>query len=156
VDLFAQAAEAALAEAGLPARDVDVIVTVSSTGHRDAQPGGARHGPPGFPEPMRRACRCSAGLRRWGTGWRWPRGWPGRAGTVVLFVCVEICSLAFRIDEPSKADIVATALFGDGAAACVLRAGRGRFRRGHRRGRAHLARHPGHHGLAGRSRPAWA
>jgi alkylresorcinol/alkylpyrone synthase len=29
------------------------------------------------------------------------------------------------MDEPSKADIVATALFGDGAAACVLRAGEG-------------------------------
>jgi len=46
-------------------------------------------------------------------------------GGVVLMVCVELCSLAFRINEPSKADIVATALFGDGAAACVLRAGEG-------------------------------
>src|SRR5688500_11465650 len=32
VDLFARAAEAALAEAGLRGRDVDVIVTVSTTG----------------------------------------------------------------------------------------------------------------------------
>ena len=30
--------------------------------------------------------------------------------------------LAFRLDELTKANIVATALFGDGAAACVLRA----------------------------------
>ncbi|HKP79142.1 MAG TPA: hypothetical protein VJU34_08460, partial [Phenylobacterium sp.] len=36
---------------------------------------------------------------------------------------------AFRIEEPSKADIVATALFGDGAAACVLRAGSEGFAR---------------------------
>ena len=45
---------------------------------------------------------------------------PGRK---VLFVCLELCTLSFRLDRPSKADIVATALFGDGAAACVLQAG---------------------------------
>ena len=39
---------------------------------------------------------------------------------VVLLVAVELCSLAFRLEDLSKADIVATALFGDGAAACVL------------------------------------
>ena len=48
-------------------------------------------------------------------------------GATVLFVCVELCTLAFRMDQPSKADIVATALFGDGAAACVLRAGEAGF-----------------------------
>jgi predicted naringenin-chalcone synthase len=36
---------------------------------------------------------------------------------------VELCTLAFRLDKPTKANIVATALFGDGGAACVLRAG---------------------------------
>jgi alkylresorcinol/alkylpyrone synthase len=40
----------------------------------------------------------------------------------VLLVAVEICTLAFRLDELTKANIVATALFGDGAAACVLSA----------------------------------
>jgi alkylresorcinol/alkylpyrone synthase len=44
-----------------------------------------------------------------------------RPGTVVLMVAVETCTLAFRIDKLTKANIVATALFGDGAAACVLR-----------------------------------
>jgi alkylresorcinol/alkylpyrone synthase len=43
----------------------------------------------------------------------------------VLLVAVEICTLAFRLDELTKANIVATALFGDGAAACVLRADEG-------------------------------
>lgn len=41
-------------------------------------------------------------------------------GSRVLLVCVELCSLAFRLDEPSKTDIISTAIFGDGAAACVL------------------------------------
>ncbi len=38
-------------------------------------------------------------------------------------VAVELCTLAFRLDELTKANIVATALFGDGAGACVLRSG---------------------------------
>jgi len=38
-------------------------------------------------------------------------------------VAVELCTLSFRLDEMTKANIVATALFGDGAAACVVRAG---------------------------------
>jgi alkylresorcinol/alkylpyrone synthase len=42
---------------------------------------------------------------------------------VVLVVAVELCTLAFRLDKLSKENIVATALFGDGAAACVLRSG---------------------------------
>ncbi len=42
---------------------------------------------------------------------------------MVLLVAIELCSLAFRLDKLTKANIVATALFGDGAAACVLRAG---------------------------------
>ncbi len=46
-----------------------------------------------------------------------------RPGSVVLFVTIELCTLAFRLDELTKANIVATALFGDGAAACVVRAG---------------------------------
>jgi alkylresorcinol/alkylpyrone synthase len=45
-----------------------------------------------------------------------------RPGSIVLLVAVEVCTLAFRLDELTKANIVATALFGDGAAACVLRA----------------------------------
>jgi alkylresorcinol/alkylpyrone synthase len=41
-------------------------------------------------------------------------------GETVLLVAVELCTLAFREDEMTKANIVATALFGDGAAAAVL------------------------------------
>jgi alkylresorcinol/alkylpyrone synthase len=38
----------------------------------------------------------------------------------VLLVVIELCTLAFRPDEMTKSNIIATALFGDGAAACVL------------------------------------
>ena len=56
------------------------------------------------------------------------------------------------MDKLTKANVVATALFGDGAAAAVLRAGDGRASRSIAgAGRAHLARHPRHHGLGRRS-----
>src|SRR6202020_3371214 len=48
-----------------------------------------------------------------------------RPGTNVLLVAVELCSLALRHDELTKANIVAVSLFGDGAAAVILRAGDG-------------------------------
>jgi alkylresorcinol/alkylpyrone synthase len=41
----------------------------------------------------------------------------------VLFVTVELCSLTLRTENVDKADIITTALFGDGAAACVVRSG---------------------------------
>jgi alkylresorcinol/alkylpyrone synthase len=44
-----------------------------------------------------------------------------RPGSNVLLVAVELCSLAIRLDKLTKANIVALALFGDGAAAAVIR-----------------------------------
>ena len=41
-------------------------------------------------------------------------------GKTVLFLVVELCTLSFRRDDWSKSNIVATALFGDGAAAALL------------------------------------
>ena len=46
-----------------------------------------------------------------------------------LFVTVETCSISIRLDSDDPAAIVATALFGDGAAAAVVRAGEGGSRR---------------------------
>jgi alkylresorcinol/alkylpyrone synthase len=48
-----------------------------------------------------------------------------RPGSVVLVVTIELCSLAVRRDLATKANMVALALFGDGAAAAVLRSGPG-------------------------------
>src|SRR6201981_1636714 len=41
-------------------------------------------------------------------------------GKTVLFLVVELCALSFRRGDWSKSNIVATALFGDGAAAALL------------------------------------
>jgi alkylresorcinol/alkylpyrone synthase len=43
------------------------------------------------------------------------------AGAHVLFLTVDLCSLCLRVNDPSPAMFVATALFGDGAAGVLLR-----------------------------------
>ena len=121
--LFVQAARAALDRAGISARDVDVVVTVSSTGI--ATPSiEARVGPEmGFrPTVMRVPVfgrGCAGGVSGLALAARLARAEPGE---VVLLVVVELCTLACRIDRGSKADVISSALFGDGAAAAVLRA----------------------------------
>ena len=128
VDLFVTAAERALAEAGLRGCDVDAIVTVSSTGIATPSLEALAMGRLGFRSDAARVpvfgLGCAGGATGLALAARLAKSEPG---AVVLLVCVELCSLAFRLDEPSKADIVATALFGDGAAACVLRAGEAGF-----------------------------
>jgi alkylresorcinol/alkylpyrone synthase len=41
-------------------------------------------------------------------------------GSKVLFLAVELCALTFRKNDTSNSNIVATALFGDGAAGAIL------------------------------------
>jgi alkylresorcinol/alkylpyrone synthase len=128
VELFVQAAQAALEEAHLTGAEVDVIVTASSTGI--ATPSLEARAMPrmGFRTDAARVPVFGLGCAGGATGLALAaRLAAAEPGCVVLFVCVELCSLAFRTDAPSKADIVATALFGDGAAACVVKAGEGGF-----------------------------
>jgi alkylresorcinol/alkylpyrone synthase len=125
-ELFVQAAQAALAEAGLTGPQVDLIVTVSSTGIATPSLEARAMERMGFRPDAARipvfGLGCAGGATGLALASRLAAAQPG---AVVLFVTVELCSLAFRMDQPSKADIVATALFGDGAAACVLKAGEG-------------------------------
>ena len=43
-----------------------------------------------------------------------------RPGSHWLFLVVELCGLTFRSADQSKSNVIATALFGDGAAACLV------------------------------------
>ncbi len=122
--LFVEAAAKALAEAGKLASDVDTVVTVSSTGL--ATPGiDARVAEQmGFRADVERVpvfgLGCAGGVTGLGLGARLAQS---RPGSCVLVVAVELCSVAFRMDKLTKENIVATALFADGAAACVLQSG---------------------------------
>jgi alkylresorcinol/alkylpyrone synthase len=122
-DLFVDAATKALASAGLVASDVDCVVTISSTGIATPSLEARAAGCLGFRADIERVpvfgLGCAGGVSGLSIASRLAQS---RPGSVVLLVAVEICTLAFRLDELTKANIVATALFGDGAAACVLRA----------------------------------
>ncbi|OJF90761.1 chalcone synthase [Rhizobium sp. 58] len=122
-ELFVKAANAALQSAGLSADEVDIVVTVSSTGIATPSLEARVAGNMGFRADIERVpvfgLGCAGGVSGFSIASRLAAS---RPGTVVLLVAVETCTLAFRIDKLTKANIVATALFGDGAAACVLRA----------------------------------
>jgi alkylresorcinol/alkylpyrone synthase len=124
--LFVEAASAALDEAGLTGGDVDVIVTVSSTGIATPTLEARAMSQMGFRPDAARVpvfgLGCAGGVTGLGLAGKLAKATPG---AVVLLVVVEVCSVAFRSEGLTDSDIVATALFGDGAAACVLRTAEG-------------------------------
>jgi alkylresorcinol/alkylpyrone synthase len=125
-DLFIAAAQKALAAAGCAASDVDTIVTISSTGIATPSLEARVAGRLGFRPDVERVpvfgLGCAGGVTGLAIAGRLAQA---RPGSTVLVVAVEVCSTAFRLDHLTKANMVATALFGDGAAAAVVRAGEG-------------------------------
>jgi alkylresorcinol/alkylpyrone synthase len=122
-ELFVEAATRALDAARIEADQVDTIVTISSTGIATPSLEARVAGRLGFRPDVERVpvfgLGCAGGVSGFSIASRLACS---RPGSIVLLVAVEVCTLAFRLDELTKANVVATALFGDGAAACVLRA----------------------------------
>lgn len=120
-DLFKKAASVALSDAGLKAKDVDTIVTISSTGIATPTIEARVLSEMGFRKTVRRVpvfgLGCAGGITGLGLAGRLAVADPG---SVVLLVVIELCTLAFRNDEMTKSNLIATALFGDGAAAAVI------------------------------------
>ena len=123
-DLFVAAAQKALSQAGCQASEVDTIVTISSTGVATPSLEARVAGRMGFRADVERVpifgLGCAGGVNGLAIASRLAQA---RPGSTVLAVAVEVCSTAFRLDHLTKANMVATALFADGAAACILRAG---------------------------------
>jgi alkylresorcinol/alkylpyrone synthase len=125
-ELFVAAASKALDRCGLTAADVDAIVTVSSTGIAAPSLEARAALELGFNPHVLRVpvfgLGCAGGVAGLAIASRLAEA---RPGTNVLLVAVELCTLAVRLDQLTKANIVALALFGDGAAAAIVRAGGG-------------------------------
>lgn len=119
--LFVQAASNALVSAGVAASDIDAIVTVSSTGIATPTLEARAAAELGFRPDVLRVpvfgLGCAGGLSGLALGVQLAHANPGGR---ILVVAVELCTLSFRKDTLTKANIVATALFADGAAAAVL------------------------------------
>jgi alkylresorcinol/alkylpyrone synthase len=124
--LFVEVAGKALANAGLAGADIGTVVTVCSTGIATPSLDARVARRMGFRSDVSRVpvfgLGCAGGASGLSIASRLAQA---RPGTNVLLVAVELCSLALRHDELTKANIVAVSLFGDGAAAIVLRAGDG-------------------------------
>lgn len=124
--MFVDASRQALDRAGLKASEIDTVVTVSSTGITTPSLEARVAGEMGFKAGIERVpvfgLGCAGGVSGLAIAARLAQS---RPGANVLLVAVETCTLSFRADQLTKANVVATALFGDGAAALVLRAEEG-------------------------------
>src|SRR6266436_4102951 len=124
--LFVDVAQKALATAHLAGSDIDTVVTVCSTGIATPSLEARVARVMGFRSDVTRVpvfgLGCAGGVSGLSIASRLAQA---RPGTNVLLVALELCTLAVRHDELTKANVVAASLFGDGAAAAILRAGDG-------------------------------
>ena len=119
VGLLKQVALDALAGASLECRDIDVIVVVSTTGVAVPSLDARLMEVLPFRRDIQRlpifGLGCGGGVMGMSRA-----AAHARSGSRVLFLVVELCTLTFCPNDRTKSNIVATALFGDGAAGAVL------------------------------------
>lgn len=120
VALLESAARVCLDRAGRDFDEVDAIVTVSTTGISTPSLDALLMDRLPFRRDMTRlpvfGLGCAGGVLGLSRAAALARA---GAGTV-LFLVVELCALTFRRGDQSKSNIIAAALFGDGAAAALI------------------------------------
>ena len=121
LDLVAEAAERCLAEAGIRPSELDAVVTVSTTGIATPSLDAQLMERLSFRRDLQRlpifGLGCAGGVLGLARAAALARAQPGAR---VLVLVVELCALTFRAGDGSKSNVVASALFGDGAAAVLL------------------------------------
>lgn len=122
--LFVEAATAAIEKAGLMPEQIDGIVTVSTTGIATPSLEARVSSRVGFRKDVRRVpvfgLGCAGGVSGLSLAARLAAADPGSHW---LMVTVETCSISIQLNSDDPAAVVATALFGDGAAAAVVAGG---------------------------------
>lgn len=121
VDLLEAVTRRLLAESDLKPEEIDTIVVASTTGVATPSLDALVVERLGLRRDIRRlpifGLGCAGGVNGLARAADLARADPG---SKVLFLVVELCALTFRKNDTSKSNIVATALFGDGAAGAIL------------------------------------
>jgi alkylresorcinol/alkylpyrone synthase len=119
VELSARACRAALERASMGANEIDVIIDVSCTGIAIPAVDVALAPLLGLRPDVTRIpvteSGCAAGALGLAVAQRF-----ARTGQRVLVLAVELCSLSYVHEDGSRANLIASVLFGDGAAAAVV------------------------------------
>lgn len=119
--LGTRVAEDCLRQAGLQARQVDQILFVSTTGLATPSIDARLLNVLGLPSGVLRTplwgLGCAGGAAGLAHAYRAALAAPAAC---ILLVIVELCGLTFDSEDHSKANLVATALFGDGAAGVLV------------------------------------
>ncbi len=120
LELGVQAVNGALAAAGIAPEEVDVIMSTSVTGIAVPSLEARIASRVGFRQDVKRVplfgLGCVAGAAGIARLHDYLRGWPDHVG---MLLSVELCSLTIQRGDTSMANLVASGLFGDGAAAVV-------------------------------------
>jgi alkylresorcinol/alkylpyrone synthase len=126
VTLLERVTRACLAQAELPVEAIDAIVVVSTTGIATPSLDALLIERLGMRRDVQRlpifGLGCAGGVLGLARAAALARTAPT---SHVLFLVVELCALCFRKNDFSKSNVVATALFGDGAAGAILSGGAG-------------------------------
>ncbi|WP_282608310.1 type III polyketide synthase [Pelagibius sp. Alg239-R121] len=121
VDLLAEAASNCLEQAGTVVDEVDAIITVSTTGIATPSLDALLMDRLAFRRDAMRlpvfGLGCAGGVLGLSRAGSFASAMPGKK---VLLLVVELCALTFRPDDLSKSNVIAAALFGDGAAAALV------------------------------------
>ncbi|MBI4183902.1 MAG: type III polyketide synthase [Proteobacteria bacterium] len=121
VALFQAVAERCLRRAGLGVEAIDAVISVTSTGIATPSLDAVLVERMGFRRDVARVplfgLGCAGGVLGLARAAALARSAPGSR---VLLLVVELCGLTFRMSDLSKSNLIATALFGDGAAGAVV------------------------------------
>jgi alkylresorcinol/alkylpyrone synthase len=122
VKLGRRVTEACLSRAGMSPKEIDLIVTVSCTGFMIPSLDAHLINDFGFRAGVRRLpiteLGCAAGASALSYAANFIEAFPDAN---VLVVSVELASLSFQRTDLSAANLISSALFGDGASAAVVR-----------------------------------